>query len=73
MQILRIVVLLFGMIAIFAAVAIVLRQVIPGPHTSTDYLVIGTISTFISLTVLFVVLIKTWVKTPDLFYKRKEK
>ena len=69
----RIVALLFGLIAIFVAVTLSLFQIIPGPHRNTDYLVIGTISTFVSLAVLFVVLVKTWVKTPDLFFKRKEK
>ena len=73
MRIGRILVLTFGLLAIFVAVALSLLQIIPGPHRNTDYLVIGAIATFVSMAVLFVVLIKTWVKTPDLFYKRKEK
>jgi len=69
----KILVLAAGVIVIFAAVAAILLQVIPGPHESTDYLVIGTLATFVSLLVLFVVLIKTWVKVPDLFGRKREK
>lgn len=69
----KIVVLALGLVIVFAAVAAILLQVIPGPHQSTDYLVIGTLATFVSLLVLFVVLIKTWVKVPDLFGRKREK
>lgn len=58
---------------VFAVVAAILSRVIPSPLRSTDYLVIGTVATFVSLVVLFLVLVKTWVKAPDLFYKRREK
>jgi len=69
---LKILVLALGLIIVFATVAAVLLQVVPGPHGSTDYLVIGTLATFVSLLVLFVVLIKTWVKVPDLFVRKRE-
>ena len=69
----KILVLVLGMMVVFAAVAAILLQVVPGPHRSTDYLVIGTLATFVSLLVLFVVLIKTWVKVPDLFGRKREK
>ena len=69
----RILILLLGLAMVFAVVAAILSRVIPGPHRSTDYLVIGTVATFVSLVVLFVVLVKTWVKAPDLFYRRRGK
>jgi len=69
----KILVLILGLVFVFAAVAFILLQLIPGPHQRTDYLVIGTVATFVSLVVLFIVLINTWVKTPDLFGRRREK
>ena len=41
----------------------------PGPHTRTDYLVIGAIATFVSMFVLFFVLIHGWVKGGQIFSK----
>ena len=40
----------------FGAVALILMQVMPGPRTKVDYLVIGTAGTFVALLVLFVLL-----------------
>lgn len=59
-----------GMVFTFAAVAGVLWKVIPGPHRGTDYLVIGTLATFASLGVLFVVLIKTILRDPTALNKK---
>ena len=69
----RFLLLALGIATIFVAVAAILVHVIPGPHRGTDYLVIGTVATFVSLAVLFVVLIKTSIKAPDLFYKKRDK
>lgn len=43
----------------------------PGPHTRTDYLVIGAIATFVSMFVLFFVLIHGWVKGGQIFSKTR--
>jgi len=43
--------------------------VMPGPHTRTDYLVIGAIATFVSMFVLFFVLIHGWAKGGQIFSK----
>lgn len=69
----RILILALIIVATFASVALVMSRVIPTPHKDTDYLVIGTVATFVSLLVLFVVLLKTWVKQPDVFFKRRNK
>ena len=69
----KIAVLLAGMIVIFMAVAAILLQVVPGPHRSTDYLVIGPLATFVSLLVLCAVLIKTWVRVPGLFGRKRDR
>ena len=46
-------------------------KLLPGPHTETDYLVVGSIATFLCLGVLFAVLITTWIRTPDVFAKKR--
>jgi hypothetical protein len=61
-----------GMVLIFVTVVAVLVRVIPGPHKETDYLVIGTLATFASLVLLFVVLATTVFKDPSVLFKRKK-
>jgi Na+/melibiose symporter-like transporter len=51
--------LCFGMVMIFAVTVAVLLAVMPGPHKSTDYLVIGCVATLLCLLLLFVVLINS--------------
>jgi MFS family permease len=67
----RLVVLGLGMIAVFASVAMLLTRIIPPPHKETDYLVIGTLATFASLGLLFVVLLSTFLKNPTVSKERK--
>jgi len=57
----------------FVAVALIFTQVIPGPRTAVDYLVIGTASTFAAMVTLFILLLKTWVKAPDVFYSKRRR
>jgi hypothetical protein len=66
-------VLALAMVFVFVAVATVLMKVIPGPHKETDYLVIGTVSTFASLAVLFVVLVTTIFKDSNALFVRRKK
>ena len=49
--------LALGMVMIFGVTVAVLLAVMPGPHKSTDYLVIGCVATLLCLLLLFVVLI----------------
>ena len=60
-------------IALFGISIIVLMRVLPGPHTERDYFIIGCLSTLISLFALFLILIKTWIKAPDLFFKKRKR
>ena len=55
----RTVTLTLGMLLIFGVTVAVLLAVMPGPHKSTDYLVIGCVATLLCLLLLFVVLINT--------------
>ena len=51
--------LTLGMVMIFFVTIAILLAVMPGPHKSTDYLVIGCVATLLCLLLLFVVLINT--------------
>ena len=68
----RLVLLAFGMVIVFGTVSAILLRMLP-QRTATDYLVIGTFATMITLAVLFAVLIATWVKNPDVFFRRRSR
>jgi Na+/melibiose symporter-like transporter len=55
----RTIALTLGMVTIFAVTVAILLAVMPGPHKSTDYLVIGCVATLLCLLLLFVVLINS--------------
>jgi len=65
----RILVLVLGLLAVFVVTVGVLLNVMPGPHKSTDYLVIGAIATLLCLLLLFIIFITT-MKKPQSSYKR---
>jgi Na+/melibiose symporter-like transporter len=60
-------------IALFGISIIVLMRVLPGPHTERDYFIIGCLSTLVALFALFLIVIKTWIKAPDPFFKRRKR
>jgi Na+/melibiose symporter-like transporter len=60
----RTIALTLGMVIVFAVTVAILLAVMPGPHRSTDYLVIGCVATLLCLLLLFLVLINT-AKRPD--------
>jgi Na+/melibiose symporter-like transporter len=60
----RTLMLTLGMVLIFGVTIAILLAVMPGPHKSTDYLVIGCVATLLCLLLLFVVLINA-PKRPD--------
>jgi len=69
----RILLVAAGTVLVFASVAAILGRVMPKPLKDTDYLVIGAVATFVALLALFTVLITTWVKAPDVFFKRRKR
>ncbi len=69
----RIAVLLLGPLTVFAAAAAALVRILPEPLNKTDYLVIGTVATFAALLALFLILLKTSIKSRDLFYKERRR
>ena len=66
---------LFGALAafVFAAAAAVMVGVMPGPLKDTDYVVIGSVATLLSLLVLFVALVSFSGSARDVFFKRRRK
>lgn len=68
---LRVAILAAAILILFAAVSAVLLHLLPGPHEETDYLVIGAVSTLVSLLALFCVLITGFMRLPNVFFKRR--
>ena len=49
--------LALGLAVVFAATALILSAILPGPHKPTDYLVMGGVATVVCLALLFFILI----------------
>lgn len=70
-----------GRILLLAAVAaisftissLLLTRSIPPPLASADFLVAGAVATFVTLGVLFVIVITTYIRDPDTFYRKRPK
>jgi hypothetical protein len=69
----RVLVLMAAVLIVFGTVVMVGLRLLPAPHTESDYLVVGSVATFIALGVLFLTLISTWVRTPHVFYRKRDK
>jgi hypothetical protein len=66
-------ILILGGVCVFAVAAAVIVAIMPSPLKDTDYLVIGSIATLVSLLVMFLVLIATRLKSPNPFFKKRRK
>jgi predicted outer membrane lipoprotein len=62
-----------GAACVFVVVAAILLRLMPGPLRESDYLVIGSVATLVSLLVLFLLLVSTTLKSSDIFFKRRKK
>jgi hypothetical protein len=69
----RVAVLVAAGFIVFGVVAAVLTQVMPGKRGPTDYLVIGGVATLAALAAVFVTLITGYMKTRDIFFRRRQK
>ena len=65
--------LALALVIIFAAVAGIMLKVMPGPLKDSDYLIIGSMATMVSLLALFVLLVTTSGKASSVFFKRRKK
>jgi hypothetical protein len=59
-------------VCVFAVVALAMVNVMPSPLKESDYMVIGTVATLVSLLVLFMVVIST-SKSRNVFFKKRRK
>ena len=69
----KILTLSLAVVIVFGVVVAILMQLVPGPRKPADYLVIGAVGTLVSLLAVFLVLITGMMRSPDVFYKRRQK
>jgi hypothetical protein len=65
-----------AVLAIFVAATAILLKLIPGPRKDSDYLVIGSIATMVTLAAVFVLVNATSRKPgkgSEVFFKRRRK
>ena len=65
--------LAFALVFFFAVVAAIMLKMMPAPLKDSDYLIIGSVATMVSLVLLFVLLIATSGKASSVFFKRRKK
>ena len=65
--------LALAMILVFGAVAVIMLKLMPSPLKDSDYLIIGSVSTLVSLLALFVVVVMTSGQASSVFFKRRKK
>jgi len=61
------------LLVVFAAVAGIMLKVMPAPLKDSDYLVVGTVATLVSMLALFVLLVTASGKKSNIFFKRRKK
>jgi hypothetical protein len=69
----RTLLLALALVVMFAAVAGIMLKVMPAPLKDSDYLIIGSVATMVSLLLLFVLLNATSGKASSVFFKRRKK
>lgn len=60
-------------VALFAGVVLLLLEVLPAPHSRTDYLVIGSVATLAALGVLFAGWVARRAGRGELFWRKRRK
>jgi hypothetical protein len=66
----------FAVLVIFVTVTVILLKLIPGPRKDSDFLVIGSVATLVSLGAAFVMIITTTArpgKLTEIFFKKRRK
>jgi hypothetical protein len=69
----RALLLSLAVLCVFGVVAALLLKFTPGPLKESDYMVIGSVATLVSLLVLFLALVSTNLKATDVFFKRRRR
>ena len=57
----------------FGSVALLMIRLMPQALKDSDYLVVGSVATLVSMLVLFVAMLSTSKKAKDVFFKRRRK
>jgi hypothetical protein len=65
--------LALAVVFIFGAVAAVMLKVMPAPLKDSDYLIVGSVATMVSLVMLFLLVVVTSGKASGVFFKRRKK
>lgn len=68
----RILGIVIGGAVVFLLVAGILIQILPKPLKPIDYMVVGSVATLIALVVAFFIVIAVWLRSPDVFLKRRK-
>lgn len=67
------IVLVLAVLLVFGVTVAIGLKLLPGPHTDTDYLVVGSIATLLALAALFGVLLATVFKGSGAFFQRRQR
>lgn len=65
--------LALGIAFVFTAVIFVMLQIMPQPLRDSDYLIVGSVATLVSLLAAFLLLVSTSMKSKDVFFKKRKK
>jgi len=60
-------------LCVFVVVAALMIKLMPSPLKDSDFLLIGSVATLVALLALFLALVSTTLKSPDVFFKRRKK
>jgi hypothetical protein len=69
----RTLMLVLGVLFVFAAVAAIMAEVMPAPLKDSDFLVIGSVATLVSLLTAFFGMVATSGKKSGVFFKTRKK
>ena len=69
----RVIMLILAVAVIFGAVVTIMLKLMPSPLKDSDYFLIGSVATLLSLGVLFVLIVATTKGASDLLFKRRRK
>ena len=62
-----------AVVLVFAAVAGIMLKLMPAPLKDSDYLIIGSLATLVSLLILFVLVVTASGQASSVFFKRRKK
>lgn len=60
-----------GILLVFTVTVLILLRTLPGPYRPTDYLVIGTLATFVCILLAFIIIVSTSGKRDSFFRRRR--